>query len=333
MESISFSFYGIILQLKSRDNGLIRDIKRDFSFFACPATQPKISINAYLQEPPYGTLPAMQASYVSPRNICYYHQGIKYIDYSGKGLVIYDKKKLQCDIYSAEYPLLHEACYMAILSLANEHLDKIHIHRVHGLGLQLKDNKAVLLLLDMGGGKTTLALQLLSAAKEVKLISEDSPLINKKGEILPFPLRIGVNPQEKPKDIPAEHIRYFERQEFGPKALIDIDYFKGKIADKPSQPDIIILGRRALGQKPQIRPASKYAALKEFIKNCVIGLGLFQGVEYIFQKGPKEAFFKIPIALSRLNNTRKVIKKSRIFEFLLSCDVNENNRILQEFIF
>ena len=331
MSSLTLSFYGINIRFDSDSEKLTEEIQRDFSFFKAEAVNPHITIKIHNIVPPYQTLPSMQASYVSPRNVCYYHQGIKYLDYSGNGLVVYNKAASACDIYSDDYDLLHEACYMAVLSLVNEKLDKQHIHRVHGLGLAI-DNKAILLLLDMGGGKTTLAMSVLLSSQDVKLISEDSPLIDRQGRILPFPIRIGVRPQEVPPAIPKECQRYFEREEFGPKVLIDIECFKDRICESPCRPAIVIIGRRVIGRPPEIRPAFKYKALQEFIKNCVIGLGLYQGIEYIFQKGPAEILKKIPLVISRLGNALKVIKRSKIFEFYLSADREKNILILKQFL-
>lgn len=331
MRSLTLSFYGITIEFDSESEKLLEDIARDFSFFKSAAAGPGITIKAHHRPPAYETLPAMQATYVSPRNLCYYHQGIKYIDYTGEGLVIYDKAKSLCDVYSGDHELLHEICYLALLSLVNEKLDRHHLHRVHGLGLAAA-NKAVLILLDIGGGKTTLAMRLLASGENIRLISEDSPLISPRGEILPFPIRIGVLPQDVPPEIAKDYQRYFSREESGPKILIDVEYFKDKICRNPCQPSLIIIGRRVLGRQPGIKPASKYLALKEFLKNSVIGLGLYQGIEYVFQKGPKEIVRKIPLGISRLNNSWRVINRSRVFEFYLSPDKDKNTRTLIEFL-
>lgn len=329
--SLTLSFYGIAVLFTSDSQEIIKDIERDYSFFKREAAEPQIIINAHNVGLPYDILPSMQASYISPRNICYYSGGIKYIDYPGKGLVIYDKAESKSQIYSADYNLLHEICYMAILSLVNEKLDRCHIHRVHGLGLSI-NNKGILILLDMGGGKTALAMDILMSDNEIKLISEDSPLIDRRGQILPFPVRIGVNPLDVPSGIPQEYQRYFVRQEFGPKILIDIEYFRNKICNYPCQPHIVIIGRRVLNKEPEIKPSWKYQALKEFIKNSVIGVGLYQGIEYVFGKGPKEVVKKIPLGLSRLNNALKVINKSKIFDFLLGPDKEANAKVLLGFL-
>ena len=331
MHTQTFYFYGTGLYFKSDSMDLAEEIRRDFSFFNQELKSRGITINAYLASPPYASLPAMVADYISVRNICYYHRGIKYIDYPGKALAIYNKKESTCSIYGSDFRLLHEICYLTVLSLVNEHLDKKHIHRVHGLGLSM-EGKAILLLLDMGGGKTTLAMRVLSGGERVKLISEDSPLINPQGLILPFPIRMGLQPKDLPTDIPKQYQRYFERGEFGPKILLDIEYFKDKVCHTPSEPRLVLICKRTLGLNAQIRPCGKFAAVKEFIKNSVVGVGLYQGIEYVFKKGPKEIIMKTPLGISRLNNAVKVINKSKIFEFHLSPDKEANVRTLIDFL-
>lgn len=331
MPSLTLSFYGVNVLLNSDDAHLVENIQRDFSFFKSGKGQPHLTLDAFHREPAYETLAPMEAAYLSPRNVCYWREGLKYIDYSGNALSVYNGKESLCRVYSLHPSLLHEICYMVILSLASEQLDKRHIHRIHALGLAAK-NKAILILLDMGGGKSTLAMSVLPFDERLKLISEDSPLVDSKGRVLPFPLRIGLHPEDVPRGTPQAYQRNFQTQEFGPKVLIDIERFAPCIQTSPSEPSIVMIGRRVLGRPSEIRPASRLAALKELIKNSVVGVGLYQGIEYVFQKGVWEVIKKIPLGLSRFNNAAKVLNQSRAFEFLLGRDKEENARVLLDFL-
>jgi hypothetical protein len=51
---------------------------------------------------------------------------------------------------------------------------------------------AVAVMLAAGRGKSTIALRALRD-QGVRLLSEDSPLLDRRGRLHPFPLRIGVN--------------------------------------------------------------------------------------------------------------------------------------------
>ncbi|MBN1406097.1 MAG: hypothetical protein JW946_06225 [Candidatus Omnitrophica bacterium] len=328
--AIKLSFYGLGVEIKSSSAQTIEAVKKDFSFFKSKNTDAQVKIEIFLKAPDYKNLPSVTASVYTPRNICYRQGNISYIDYFGKGLSIIDTSKSLYSIYSDDEYLSHEMAYLTIMSIVGQYLDSKSIHRVHGLGLDI-NGKAVLILLPKGGGKTTLLLNLLKE-KNVKLISEDSPLIDKNSNILPFPIRIGVSCEEKPFFVDEKYLTFVKRMEFEPKYLIDIEAFKDKISDKASKPWIILLGERSLGNESKITPASKSKAFGEFVKNSVIGLGLYQGVEFILQKSPWELLGKTGLLYSRFRNAAKVISKSKTYTFTLGCDISKNSATLLELL-
>jgi len=332
-QTLQLSFYGVNIGIKSSCAEALEHIDRDFSYFKSPAAAAAgMEIVAYQQEPPYAGLAPMSAAYLSPRNICYHRGNLKYIDYPGRAMVVCDRANRRYSVYSLDPLALHEICYMLIISLIGEQFDKRGLCRVHALGFEL-EGKAILLLLGMGGGKTTIALDTLSLNSKVRLISEDSPLIDRQGNILPFPLRIGIRPQSLPENIPQRYIRFFPREEFGPKYLIDIDFFKNRISACQAYPaGVVILGRRVLGQEPRIIPAGKYAAYRQFVKDCVIGMGLYQGIEYIFQKSPLEIISRVPYLWSRSLNAGRLISRAKIFEFLITNDRQKNTLVFNDFL-
>src|SRR5205823_358414 len=121
-------------------------------------------------------------------------------------------------------------------------------HRVHALGVSFRE-RGILLLLPSGGGKSTMALELLRRPG-FRLLGEDTPLVDRRGRLLPFPLRLGVRAGQDP-GIPAEHLRTVQRMEFGPKTLIDIDYFADRLGDAV-EPGLILIGERSLGDASEI---------------------------------------------------------------------------------
>jgi hypothetical protein len=192
-----------------------------------------------------------------------------------------------------------------------------------------QNGKAILILSPKGGGKSTLALQLLESG-QVKLLSEDSPLITKRGEILPFPLRIGVRSGTE-LNISAEYLQEVNQWDAERKLLVDIDYFADKISP-PCKPGIILLGRRTLGPESKIEPASKLTATKAFIRDSVIGLGLFEGLEYILQRSTWEVLGKSGVALSRFNNSLSVIRRSKVYRYTIGRDRTRNRDVLLDFL-
>lgn len=329
-ESVTFSFYGFGIEVRSSDPQTVDNIRRDFSFFVDTNKTPDVHFEIFTAPPEYHSLPTLRPSSHSPRNFSYRNENLLFIDYFGKGLLIFDSTKKEYKIFSSEPHLRHEIVFLSILSLVGQNFDSRNIHRVHGLGLEI-NGQGVLILLPQGGGKTTLMLELLKYPN-VKLISEDTPLINSSGEILPFPIRIGIDAQAKIPDFPEKYLRLVKRMEFEPKYLLDIEYFKDKIAKCPSKLKFAFKGVRCLGNDPRIIPTSKLQMLRAFVINSVIGLGVYQGIEFIIQNSPLELIKKSAVLTSRFKNSYKAVLKAKTYIFLTGLDKNKNTETLINFL-
>ncbi|MBP7216311.1 MAG: hypothetical protein KBA46_03395 [Candidatus Omnitrophica bacterium] len=329
MFSAAFDFYGYRILVESADEETISNIRRDFSFFLSSTANPQLSISVYPETADYKTLPRVRPSLHSPRNFCYRDHGLLLIDYFGKALSTYDEKKREYSIYCEDAHVRHEVVFLTILSAVGKNLDQRHLHRVHGLALKIY-GQSILVLLPQGGGKTTLLLDLLKE-NDVHLLSEDTPILDTQGYMLPFPIRIGIDAGKKP-DFPGQHLRFINRMEFGPKYLLDVDYFKGRVVTGRCKPSFIFRGVRCLGVGADILPASRLSTLKTFIENSVIGLGVYQGIEFLLQHNALELFKKSGIAASRLRNSLAAISNAQTFDFFTGCDIEKNSRAILEFL-
>lgn len=325
---IYLDFYGVVAELTFSEEGLAQDIERDFSYFLSSKQSPTVKISVFNQVSPYEKIPEVKACLYLAGSISYDYRGIRYVDYNGEALTIYNYETEEGEIYSPDRDFLHELTYLLILSRVGELLDKKGVHRLHALGISV-NGKGVMCLLPMGGGKSTLALSLLKDEK-VKLISEDTPLISKEGKILPFPLRIGLDSGVK-LDVPQQYLRRFVRRRYGSKTLIDIDYFKDKIA-KISQPGIILIGEREFSNKARIVKTGKIKAIGPFIRNMVFGLGLPQMVEYFLRNNLGDILSNTKIALSRLFVSLKIIRESKTYSFIIGRNKTKNAETLLNFL-
>lgn len=326
--SVNFYFYGLNLELQSTDSRIVEDIRRDFAYFKSEPTTPQVSIEIFDRKPPYSSLPDLPASIYTIDYVIYRGKEDNFTDYHGQGLRIFNLRSKKYQIFSESADLRYEISYVTILSAVGQFLDSRHIHRVHALGIS-RNGKAVLILLPEKGGKTTLALRLLRSG-QVQLLSEDSPLLTSKGEILPFPLRMGILPKGE-IDIPTKYLRRVNFMRVGTKILVDLDYFADKIGTI-CQPGVILLGERALGYESRIEPLSKLSAAKELVKNSVVGLGLAQGMEYLLGRSPLETLGKTGLAFSRLNNCLKVLTRSEVHRYVIGHDSERNHQVLQNFL-
>lgn len=326
--SVRLNFYGLNLELRSADGSTVESVRRDFSYFEAPSDTAQISIEVFGAKPEFGSLPNLRASIYTLDYICYWGEDKVFTDYHGRGLRIFNRLEGKYQIYSESPDLRHEISYLTILSVVGQFLDSRHIHRVHALGIS-QSGKAVLIMLPEKGGKTTLALQLLRSGL-VKLLSEDSPLITRQGEVLPFPLRLGVLPGGE-GGLPEEYLHPVQFMRLGTKILIDVKYYADQISSA-CEPGIILLGQRSLGCESRIEPAGRAGAGKEFIKNSVVGLGLHQGMEYLLGRNIWETSRRTGVAFSRLNNSLKVIRRSKVYRYTIGHDTERNYQVLLAFL-
>ncbi len=326
--SVNLHFYGLDIELRSADKETVEGIRRDFRYFEVEPVIPEVNIEVFDEKPPFSSLPDLPASIYTIDYASYWGKEDIFTDYHGKALRIFNLRKKQYRIFSESTDLRYEISYLTILSVVGQFLDSRHIHRVHALGIS-QNGKAILILLPEKGGKTTLALRLLRSG-QVKLLSEDSPLLTRHGEVLPFPLRLGIFPGGE-LDIPQKYLRPVNLMRVGTKILVDLDYFADKISSA-CQPGIILLGERLLSCGAKIEPASRFSASKEFIKNSVVGLGLHQGMEYLLGRSIWGTIGNSGLALSRLANSFNVLSHSKIYRYQIGHDPERNHQVLLNFL-
>jgi hypothetical protein len=323
-----FDFYGLTIEVTGAD-GPLEELRRDFSYFvAPPSPEPAVRLTLLLDPPPYGDLPEMPVSFITPRNACFQDQAVTYIDYFGQGLAVFHRADKRCVVYSEDPELVREIGYLFILSTAGEYLDGRGLHRLHALAVSHRD-RGVLLLLPSGGGKSTMALEMLREP-DIRLLAEDTPLIDRKGTVLPFPLRLGIRSHESTW-VPAEHLRTVRRMEFDPKTLVDLEYFRDRLGG-PVAPGAVLVGERNLGTTSAIVPIGRARAFKALIKYMVVGLGVYQGLEFLLERGPMELLGKGRLVASRLYNSAALVARAPSYRFVLGRDRARNRETLLEFI-
>ena len=323
-----FDFYGLMIEAKSDSAELMEEVRRHFAYFSVANGKAQVRVEIRVEAPPYRGLPALTASVFTPRNVSFIDNRTTYIDYFGQALAVFERDEKRCIIYGTSNDLLHEIAYLFILSTVGQHLDSRGLHRVHALGVSYR-NKGILLLLPSGGGKSTMALELMRRPGFL-LLGEDTPLIDRRGSILPFPLRLGVRPDHE-TGIPSQYVRTIQRMEFDPKTLIDIDYFKERLGG-PVDPALVLIGQRNLGDVSQIVPLARFRAFQGFLKYVIVGLGVYQGLEFLLERGAWELFGQSGVVASRCYNSIQVLYRAPAYRFVLGRDTEKNCQTLIEFI-
>ncbi|HEX9831438.1 MAG TPA: hypothetical protein VGA94_07100 [Thermodesulfobacteriota bacterium] len=323
-----FDFYGLTIGVSSSSPDLVEEVRRDFAYFHMPGAEGQVQVEMRLAPPPYAELPPLPASLITPRNVCFQNKKITYIDYFGQGLAIFNRVENLCIVYGTDLDLVHEIVFLFILSTVGKYLDGRGLHRLHALGVSY-NNRGILLLLPSGGGKSTMGLELMRHPGFL-LLGEDTPLIDRRGHILPFPLRLGVRP-EQDTGIPSQYLRTMRRMEFDPKTLIDIEYFRDRLG-KEVEPGMILVGERHLGEVSEITPLPRHRGFNALLKYMIVGLGVYQGMEFLLERGIWELLGKGGVAASRLYNSLRLLSRAPAYRFVLGRNTKKNFQTLLEFI-
>lgn len=328
-----FDFYGYSVDVDSDDGEVLAEVVRDFEWFRVDrsgaASKPAdMRVSMRMEAPSYNNLPAVPASVLTPRNVSFRDGSVSYVDYFGRGLAIVDDGKNTCDVFGTDFDLVREIAYLFLLSTVGQHLDSIGMHRIHAMGVNYR-GRGILLLLPSGGGKSTMTMALLNHP-DFTILSEDTPLVDKKGRIHPFPLRLGVRNGSQ-AEVPEEFRRTLNRMEFDPKTFVNLDFFRHRLSE-PVDTSLILVGERNLGEASSITPLSSRRALKAMMKYLVVGLGVYQGLEFLLERGLWEMAGKTGVVSSRLRNGVALIRRAPSYKFVLGRDTAKNSRTLIEFI-
>ncbi len=315
MSTAGFDFYGVGLIVSGSASAVIAGFERDFAYFLATPSRSAIEISAYDSDPPWDRIPDRIASMVTPNAISYDQGPLRYNDYQREALAIYDFAAEKGELWSHDPDLLYELTYLMALSRVGEIHDRRGIHRVHALGVSV-DGRGALVLLPEGGGKTTLALELLKRPG-VKVLSDDTPLLAG-GRLRAFPTRMGVRGEVN--GIPPEYLRTFRRRKHGAKTLIDLSYFRDRVADE-AVPEAVIVGVRSSGVPSRIEAVSRTAVFPAVAANLIFGLGLPQVVEYFLRGGVRDKLQKAAIASSRLTSAVRLLARAKCYRLVLGQDL------------
>ena len=111
--------------------------------------------------------------------------------------------------------------------------------------------------------------------------------------------------------------------EFDPKTLIDLDAFPGKISDSVDG-RILLVGQRNLGDVSTIVPISRFTAFGAVLKYMVVGLGVYQGLEFLLERGSWELYGKFGLVASRFRNASALLRQCSTYRFIMGRNIQQN---------
>jgi len=333
MKVQTLDIYGMVVKYRGASARLAAQLLRPFRYFlkdGPPGGSNFTTIEVKEKIPPWDSFPEIAASFSTPRNIVYANHDTKIIDYFGNGVVVETASARNFTLFSQDRNFLQEAFYLLVISLLGQHLDSVGLLRVHALALACGDT-AFLLPVPPGGGKSTMAISLLRE-QDIRLISDDEPIFDSNGAVHPFHTHIGTLDQNIIAAIPKKFYYEIDRMEFGKKYFIDCAFWEEKLQKTPMKKTILFVSRRVLNGEPRIRPASKLSTLRTLVRDAVVGVGLYQGLEFIFKSSPWEILAKLLVIVRRFRLALKLVRQSQTYGITLGRDVGQNAKVLAQFM-
>ena len=225
-KSKRFRLHSIAVELFG--NGAER-LAQDFDFFTdrplAEDHEERFSVTLELlrRAPEPADLPAGEASRVFPDCVLFKEDPKLIYDYGSAVLrVVREGNTSFGQLISEDSDLAQEIGYLYLQSEIGRFLDAQGLHRVHALGLAFPNGKTALVLLPSGGGKSTLAVEALQSGK-ARLLSDDSPLVDRFGNVHPYPLRLAFKPDARIPEAWKEKALVFPRRRHGEKLLVPTD--------------------------------------------------------------------------------------------------------------
>jgi hypothetical protein len=322
-----YSVYGYDFVLQGNSTAARDGLAEDFTFFRgeSAGVEP-VTLVLNQDRPNYAELPECDASVYTPRNVVYRDGGRRILDFGGRGLGIYEPAVRRFTMTSESSDLVYEAGYLFLLSQIGQAADQRGMSRVHAMAMSYR-GRAILAMLPMGGGKSTLAAALLKH-RELRILSDDSPFLDRRGGVHAFPLRLGLL-QGSEKEIPADHVRRIDRMEFGPKYLVNYSYFAERVSAQ-AEPGMLLIGRRTLSTRGRLEEVGYRTAMSAMIPHSIVGLGLFQGLEYILERSTGELIGKVGVAWSRARNAHQLVRRSHNYVLHMGRDPEQNAALILE---
>ena len=328
---ILISAYGVTVRFESGSAALLKDLKDDFAFFSAPeGTAPDIRISARLAAPAPSLLKGAKKIFKTSKwTVFKTAAGTRAVFYPEGLLCEYDYRLETGRLTSADPDLLRELSYLLILSRLGEKLDLKGLHRVHALAAEFA-GAGLLMTAPIGGGKTTLLMQL-ARDPAFTLLADDTPLVDSRGDIHPFPLRVGLAGSSPfLKDLPPDSLRPFKRRHYPPKYLVPPPLGGGNGPRETRCGRLFLLKRS--GGAPSIQKAGLTEAAFELLRSLVIGIGVPQMAEYFLRPELSDLPGKARILRGRTQAALALLRNCEFFNFYLAAGPELNARALRSFL-
>jgi hypothetical protein len=320
------NFHDHIILVSCNEDAVCKKLEEEFHFFVVTeAAHVETTIDLKLEAVP--EIPATQANKILETCVVYDIGSRRYIDYQGEALTIWDKMEDSVRVYSLNTDRLYELGFLSIHSLLGQNLDKKGICRIHGMAISLGSANA-LVMLPSKGGKSTLITHLLENP-EVKIISDDMPLIDTSGFVHAFPSKISMN--TPPVSGPLAQLKWteFKRAFYPIKWTAGLSQMESRIERQSFHKKTLLMAGFRLSQGQTIlTPVSRWKMISPMMEHMIMGFGLPQILEMFLHFNVLDIFKLAFHALVRTFCAIQLVRKSHCYYIYLGPDKTYNAQLI-----
>jgi len=113
--------------------------------------------------------------------------------------------------------------------------------------------------------------------------------------------------------------------EFEPKILLNYEYFAHRVVSD-AKPGLVLLGARTLSPVARLDRLGFWAGFRAMTANCIVGIGLFHGLEFILSSSPWEILSRFSLVSSRTRNVISFLRRSQVYKLRLGRSSDSNAR-------
>jgi hypothetical protein len=321
-----FNFHDHIILVSCNEEAVCRKLQEEFHYFLIPsATHVETTIELFVQALP--EIPPTTAHKILETCTIFEIGGRRYLDYQGEALSIWDKLEDSVRIYSTSSDRLYELGFLAIHSLLGQALDRKGLCRVHAVAVSLGNCNA-LVMLPSKGGKSTLLAHLLENP-EVKIISDDMPLVDTSGLVHAFPSKISMS--SPPTSGPLSELKWteFKRAFYPVKYTAGLSQIETRIERQSFHNRTLLIAGYRLSQGESIlTPVKKWKMLAPLMEHMIMGFGLPQILEMFLHFNILDVLKLSFHGLLRTVCALQLLRKSDCYHFYLGPDRAYNAQLL-----
>lgn len=297
MSELTLSVHGVTARLRG-DHEALAELAIHFAAFVSAGgpEDPEFGVELLRGAPVLDVPGRLVADQVVDRGVVYNRGDVTWVDHFGKATSRYDFGADRGRVVAFDVEDLVELGYLMVHSRLGVLLERNGLFRLHCLGLVV-DGNAALVLAPSGGGKSRLAVALLTHTRAV-LLGDDLVLVDMSGRVRGFHSPLGVSKREQGE--PLGRVRSFNRRLHPPKWVVELDGLGPRLASGPVKPRLIVVARRVSEGESALVPLPGRELRSALWRDLVVGLGLPQVLELVARRGARDLGSLLPSAARRV---------------------------------